>query len=175
MARLLPHQQKTKGCPCCQKEDTTKMVSTQYSFSEGMLPGWNLHKDFFPTNSPSHTVTNKGWMRESNSAEKLGRECFPFYVVNFLILRENGAKVAYPTKRLLGLYSSKDWPRTWAWRADGVWFCKYQALATVEVLEGHIHMWSAPQGEKAYIYPWKYTVTSKTHVLPSPVYQRWEI
>ena len=60
-------------------------------------------------------------------------------------------------------------------RADRLWFCMYSQLDATEVLEGYIHVWSAPHLEEAYSSPRKYTVTSKALVLPLPVCQRWEI
>ena len=136
---------------------------------------WNLHKDFFPTNSPSRIVIKEGWLRESKSAEKLGRESFPFHAVNSLTPEDNAAKVSYLIKGLTGLSSSTAWQSPMACRTEGPWICMYSQLATREVLDGHIYVWSSPQVEEAYISPCKCTVTCKTHVLPSLGCHRWEI
>ena len=56
-------------CLCHQKKDTTSKVSTQYSFSEGKIPGVELAERFFPTNSPSRSATKEDSLRVCKSAE----------------------------------------------------------------------------------------------------------
>ena len=65
-----------------------------------------LAQGFVPSNSPSRIIIKEGWLRESKSAEKSGRESFPFHAVNSLTHEENGAKLSYPSKEITGLSSS---------------------------------------------------------------------
>ena len=96
------------GCPYHQKQDTTKKVSTSIPSVKETFGVWKMTKDFFSSNSPSSIFIKEGWLRETKSTEKSGRESFPFHAFNPLTPGENGAKVSYSTKGLIDLSPSTD-------------------------------------------------------------------